>query len=207
MLRPAMDTTKDASESQHQCHGGFSFLAASARWIDGNSYAAPCLHLVPPLSPIVYRMDSLMVIPIFYTMDRPTIIYDGECRFCQWSLRRIRKLDRREQFEYLPRQADGVDARFPILAQSDFDTGLRLISGDGDVQVGADAVYAIYRQLPPYHLVAWTYRVPVFHQLFKAGYGLIARNRHRFGRTECDTGVCDVPVGARAATSSNSPPT
>ena len=139
-------------------------------------------------------------------MDRPTIIYDGECRFCQWSLRRIRRMDRREQFEYLPRQADGVDARFPILAQSDFNTGLRLITNGGIVHVGADAVYEIYRQLPPYHLVAWSYRIPVLHQLFKAGYGLIARNRHRFGRAECNTSICDVPVGARAPASSTSPP-
>ncbi len=139
-------------------------------------------------------------------MPQSTIIYDGECRFCQWSVRRIRSLDREDQFEYLPRQADGVDERFPILSQSDFNTGLRLIKDDGRVCVGADAVFEIYGSLPPYHLVTWTYRIPILRQLFKIGYDLIARNRHRFGRVECDTGSCDVPaVNADQAPSTSQP--
>ena len=129
-------------------------------------------------------------------MPRPVIIYDGECRFCQWSVRRIRKLDRRQQFEYAPRQSDGLDARFPILAQSDFNTGLRLIEPGGAVHVGADAIYQIYRCLPPYNLVAWLYRVPLITQLGRLGYAIIARNRHRFGRVECDTGSCAVAAAA-----------
>ena len=127
-------------------------------------------------------------------MPQPAIIYDGECRFCQWSVRRIRSLDRKDQFEYLPRQADGVDERFPILSQSDFNSGLRLIKEDEEVFVGADAVFEIYGSLPPYHLITWTYRIPILRQLFKAGYALIARNRHRFGRIECDTEACHLPA-------------
>ena len=150
----------------------------------------------------------VMFVPM---MPKPVIVYDGECRFCQWSVRRIRKLDRREQFEFVPRQSAGLDARFPILAQSDFNTGLRLIEDTGAVQVGAvhvgaDAIYQIYRSLPPYNLVAWLYRVPPFTQLGRLGYAIIARNRHRFGRTECDTGSCAVPaVDAADASSSPSP--
>ncbi len=128
-------------------------------------------------------------------MPDPVIIYDGECRFCQWSVRRIRKLDRRQQFEYVPRQTEGLDARFPVLAESDFNTGLRLMDA-GAVHVGADAIYQIYRRLPPYNLVAWLYRVPLITQLGRLGYAIIARNRHRFGRVECNTGACTVPVAS-----------
>ena len=136
-------------------------------------------------------------------MPRPVIIYDGECRFCQWSLRRIRKLDRRERFECVPRQREGVDERFPILARSDFDTGLRLIDG-GAVYVGADAIYQIYRRLPPYQLVAWLYRVPLITQLVRLGYAFIARHRFRFGRVACDTGTCAVPGATVAGESAES---
>ena len=113
----------------------------------------------------------------------PAIIYDGECRFCQWSVRRIRKLDRRRQFEFAPRQTEGLDQRFPVLTESDFNTGLRLIDAEA-VYVGADAIYQIYRHLPPHNLVAWLYRVPPFTQLARLGYAIIARNRHRFGLVE-----------------------
>jgi predicted DCC family thiol-disulfide oxidoreductase YuxK len=142
-----------------------------------------------------------------YVQDMPdsVIIYDGECRFCQWSVRRIRKLDRRQQFEYVPRQTERIDARFPVLAESDFNTGLRLLEDTGAVHVGADAIYQIYRCLPPYNLVAWLYRVPPFTQLARLGYGVIARNRHRFGRVECDTGACAIPA-MPADESSPTPP-
>ena len=122
----------------------------------------------------------------------PIVIYDGECRFCQWSVRRIRKLDRAGLFEYLPRQAPEVDERFPQLAESDFDTGLRFIRDGGEVRVGADALYEIYRRLPVYRFFAWVYRLPILRQLFRAGYAFVARNRYRFGRVECDTGSCAV---------------
>jgi len=121
---------------------------------------------------------------------QPVVIYDGECRFCQWSLRRIRKLDRDGLFEYLPRQAQEVDERFPRLSESDFNTGLRFIRASDEIRVGADALYEIYRRLPIYRHLAWVYRLPILRQLIRAGYAFVARNRHRFGRVECDTGSC-----------------
>jgi predicted DCC family thiol-disulfide oxidoreductase YuxK len=139
--------------------------------------------------------------PYVQDMSDPVIIYDGECRFCQWSVRRIRKLDRRRQFEFAPRQTEGLDQRFPVLTESDFNTGLRLIDAEA-VYVGADAIYQIYRHLPPHNLVAWLYRVPPFTQLARLGYAIIARNRHRFGLVECDTGACAVPVAATGESSS-----
>ena len=131
-------------------------------------------------------------------MLKSAIIYDGECRFCQWSVRRIRKLDRWEKFDYIPRQAEGVDEVFPILAQSDFNTGLRLIESADELHVGADAIYQIYRRLPPYHLITWAYRLPLIRPLVRFGYSLIARNRHRFGRVACDNGSCVLPSSSPA---------
>ncbi len=132
-------------------------------------------------------------------MEEQVVVYDGECRFCQWSIRRVQRLDSLDQFEYLPRQAEGAEARFPKLAESDFNTGLRFVVGGDDIRVGADAVYEIYRRMPPFHLVAWFYRVPVLHQFFRMCYALIARNRHWFGPVECDTEACDAPSEARSA--------
>ena len=127
-------------------------------------------------------------------MAQQIIVYDGECRFCIWSTDRVKRLDRKGQFDYVPRQTPGVEERFPFLTQSDFNTGLRLIIGADTVFVGADAVYEIYRRMPPFHLVAWIYRLPLLHGLCRMVYGWIARNRHRLGRVECDTGACTIDL-------------
>jgi predicted DCC family thiol-disulfide oxidoreductase YuxK len=123
-------------------------------------------------------------------MREQAIVYDGECRFCLWSVSRIERLDRQQQFEYLPRQSGEVEERFPFLADADFNTGLRLIVDRENVYVGADSVYQIYRRIPPFHLVVWLYRVPILYGFLRACYTFIARNRHRFGRVECSEGTC-----------------
>jgi predicted DCC family thiol-disulfide oxidoreductase YuxK len=114
---------------------------------------------------------------------------------------RIRRFAREGQFEYLPRQQPGLDERFPVLKESDFNTGLRLIHPNGTVHVGADGVYEIYRRLAPFHLVAWVYRLPLLTWVFRLGYSLIARNRHRFGRVpshlDCDDEACSLSFGEK----------
>ena len=130
-------------------------------------------------------------------MEKPIVVYDGECRFCIWSVRRMKKKDKRSQFDYLPRQTQGIEDHFPKLASSDFNTGMRLVVGKEDIYAGADAVYQIYRRLPPFHLFAWLYRVPVLHLVFRAGYALVARYRHLSGRVACDTGTCELSYGER----------
>ncbi len=125
-------------------------------------------------------------------MEKPIVIYDGECRFCIWSVRRIQKTDKRDQFDYLPRQTPNIEDHFPKLASSDFNTGMRLVMGKDDIYVGADAVYQIYRRLSPFYVFAWLYRVPVLHFIFRAGYALVARYRRLSGRVACDTGTCEL---------------
>lgn len=131
-------------------------------------------------------------------MSEKVVVYDGECRFCIWSVRRIQRLDKERQFEYVPRQVPDIEVRFPRLADSDFNTGLRLILNRDEIYVGADAVYEIYRRMPPFHLVAWLYRVPLLRGLCRAVYAFIARNRYRLGRVPCDEEVCTVSFGERA---------
>lgn len=111
------------------------------------------------------------------------VVYDGQCAFCSRQIERIRRRDRTDRFEYVPRQTEGLDRRFPGLAKSDFETGLRLIDLDGAIHVGADAVYRIFRLLRPWKWVAWLYRVPGLTQLARTIYAWIAANRHRLGTT------------------------
>lgn len=121
--------------------------------------------------------------------DRPVVVYDGECPFC---LRQVEKMKRRDPdrvFEYVPRKAEGLERRFPRLAEGDFNTGMRLVHTDGSISVGADAVYQIARRLRGWKNLAWLYRVPLLHLFFRRAYAWVAKNRQRLAR-DCG-GSCE----------------
>jgi predicted DCC family thiol-disulfide oxidoreductase YuxK len=124
------------------------------------------------------------------TAARPVVVYDGDCAFCRAQVDKMQRRDDADRFEYLPRQREGIEDRFPQLRGGDFDKGMRLIEPGGDVHVGADAVYHIARRMPLWRRFAWLYRVPVIHALCRWGYALIARNRKRLARN-CESG-CEI---------------
>lgn len=125
--------------------------------------------------------------------SRPVVVFDGTCNFCLRQVEKIRRRDRRSLFEIVPRQEPSVEQRFPLLAEGDFDSGMRLVEPDGRILVGADAVHAIARRLTPWKWAAWLYLVPGLKHLFRWIYAWIARNRHRLaGR--CETGACGLPT-------------
>ena len=120
---------------------------------------------------------------------RPAVVYDGECSFCARQIEKFKSRDTDRIFEYVPRQAEGIDHRFPMLAEGDFNTGMRLVHTDASVSVGADAIYHIARRLKVWRWYAWLYRVPGLNGLCRAAYGWIARNRYRLAK-KCDDGSC-----------------
>ncbi len=123
---------------------------------------------------------------------RSVVVYDGECPFCLKQVERMKRRDTAGAFEYAPRQSEGLEQRFPKLAEGDFNSGMRLVNRDGSIEVGADAVYQIARRLSGWKLVAWLYRVPVLKSIFRSGYGLVAKYRYKLAK-RCESGVCETP--------------
>ena len=119
------------------------------------------------------------------------VVYDGQCPFCLRQIQRIQTRDRPQRFEYVPRQTEGLDRRFPALAEADFNTGMRLVHPNGSVSVGADAVYEIARRLPGWRNWAWLYRLPGLKFVLRALYAWVARNRYRLARA-CEDGACEL---------------
>ncbi len=138
---------------------------------------------------LFYDTQRLLMVE---TSRKPVIVFDGECSFCRRQIDRVRRKDRHELFEYAARQTPGLEDRFPALADSDFNTGMRLIEPDERLYVGADALYEITRRLKPWKWIAWIYRIPGLTQLFRAIYAWIAANRHRLGG-RCENDACDEP--------------
>ena len=122
----------------------------------------------------------------------PVVVYDGGCPFCLKQIAKIKQRDREGAFEYLPRQSEGLEQRFPMLAEGDFDSGMRLVHTDQSISVGADAVYEIARRLHGWRRLAWLYRVPLLRGVLRGAYGWVARNRYRLAK-KCDHGTCELP--------------
>lgn len=118
-----------------------------------------------------------------------TIIYDAECEFCNEQIARIKRWDTRHRFQYLPAQSEEVTKRFPVLKEMNLEEGMRVVSEDNQVSVGADAVYEIARNLGPTRPWAWLYQMPGLKQLARWVYQWIAANRKRLGKT-CSQGSC-----------------
>ncbi len=108
---------------------------------------------------------------------KSTVVYDGQCSFCRRWVARIARRDRHDAFEFVARQTTGLTKRFPRLAEGDFNTGMRLITPDNVIHVGADAAYQIARHLRYWRWIAWLYFVPGIHSLTRALYAQIAANR------------------------------
>ena len=121
--------------------------------------------------------------------DQPVVVYDGECPFCLKQVEKMKRRDTAGAFEFVPRQADGLELRFPRLEEGNFDSGMRLVHTDGTISVGADAVYHIARRLDRWKYLAWLYRVPILKSLCRAVYAWVAANRYRLAK-KCRTPVC-----------------
>lgn len=118
--------------------------------------------------------------------NAPTIIFDGACGFCRRQIERIRRLDRKGVFDYCPSNAADLLIRFPQLAQQNLDSGMRLVTPEGVVHVGADAVYQISRQLAYVRWLSWLYRIPILNTFWRTVYAWVAARRYQLAR-KCDS--------------------
>lgn len=110
---------------------------------------------------------------------KPTILYDGDCRFCchwagQWRTNYAGRL--------LVQPGQEVQTRFPEIPAEAFDEALQLVEPDGAVYSGA---YAVLRARSHGRerrgFLRWLYeRVPGAAALMNFGYRRIARNRRVF---------------------------
>lgn len=111
-------------------------------------------------------------------VERPTLIYDGECGFCREAVGLVSRWDRNGVLALVPFQDEARIATFglplPALAAA---MHLVLPPPDGRVFAGADAAAALLRLLPGKRWLAWIFRVPGVLPLARRVYAWIARRR------------------------------
>lgn len=111
---------------------------------------------------------------------KPVMIYDGECEFCRhWAMRWRKKLFLRVEFITI---AEAL-TRFPQLPRAQIKEAVHLVSPDGSVSWGAEAVFraqalkqGILSGLPLF----FYRRVPGMHFFAEMFYKWVAHNRNLF---------------------------
>lgn len=113
---------------------------------------------------------------------KPLMIYDGTCGFCMKWINRWRQATG-SAVEYAASQE--VAADFPEIPQASFDREVKLVTREGQVYGGAQAVFRSLNQGEHPGLLVrsalWMYlHVPGFALTAETGYRLVAANRGFF---------------------------
>ena len=119
-------------------------------------------------------------------MEAPwTLVYDGDCEFCDRTVRLLKRWDLQDRVRPIPLQSARL-ATYGI-SRSAAEEAMHLVSPAGEVWRGAEAAREIFGLMPGGRPLAWLFRVPGVLRLAERVYAWIARRRHRFG---CSSEVC-----------------
>lgn len=112
-------------------------------------------------------------------IERPLLIYDGECKFCcRWIEHWKAKTE--DSVEYAT--SKDVGSKFPELTKTDFEKSVILIHPDGKVYKGAQAVFeALALRKGSWGISRKLYQsLPGFKWLSEHAYACVSKNRHIF---------------------------
>jgi predicted DCC family thiol-disulfide oxidoreductase YuxK len=108
------------------------------------------------------------------------VLYDGECAICtRWVARFYHPL-RRRGFRLAPLQTPGIAERFGLKEEGLLNE-MRLVTRDGHILGGADALAEIARALWWTWPVWLAYQLPGAKPVLRAAYRWLARNRYCLG--------------------------
>jgi predicted DCC family thiol-disulfide oxidoreductase YuxK len=108
-----------------------------------------------------------------------TVVFDGTCNFCTWSVELIERYDRDQRVQPVPFQSPGTLASHD-LTQAEAESAAWAITPRGGRYRGAGAVNLALSVALGNRLPILLYQLPLIRQLQDAAYAWIARNRHRF---------------------------
>jgi predicted DCC family thiol-disulfide oxidoreductase YuxK len=114
-------------------------------------------------------------------VDRPLLLWDGDCGFCSlWAARWREAYGERVDLATAQSQA----GRFPEIPTSAFELGIQLVEPDGNVYSGAEAALRTRRHGRGHgDAFLWAYeKIPGVAAVTDSGYGFVARHRPLFSK-------------------------
>lgn len=111
---------------------------------------------------------------------KPMMVYDGECGFCKKWITRWKFLTR-DQVYYRPYQE--IALQFPSIPISEFETAVKLITQEGEVFSGAEAVYRALAYVSFWKWLWFLYRkLPLFRWISDRAYGWVSSHRRQISQ-------------------------
>jgi predicted DCC family thiol-disulfide oxidoreductase YuxK len=121
------------------------------------------------------------------------VIYDGHCRICAGQMRTLARLDLSARLTFLSLHDPRVRDRCPDLTFDQLMARMYVIAPDGARHAGSEAVRRICARLPILWPLGFLLALPGIRRLWDRMYPWIAKQRYRFGQTECEEGTCALP--------------
>lgn len=111
---------------------------------------------------------------------RPTMLYDGDCGFCQyWIGRWQEKIG--DKVVFLPYQ--GANADFPQVTEEECRAAVQLIMPDGSITSGAHAIFKALDIARRRRYLHWLYEhMPFFGRVSEFIYQWVAHHRIFFSK-------------------------
>jgi glyoxylase-like metal-dependent hydrolase (beta-lactamase superfamily II)/predicted DCC family thiol-disulfide oxidoreductase YuxK len=118
------------------------------------------------------------------------VLYDGQCEICQACVSWLKALDRKNKTTCLPISADVLPTVDSRLRMDECLRQLHVVTPEGEIHVGWDAVCCLARLFPSTWLIgAMGQRFP-FRTAGRLLYGFVAKNRYSLSK--CRGGACRV---------------
>jgi glyoxylase-like metal-dependent hydrolase (beta-lactamase superfamily II)/predicted DCC family thiol-disulfide oxidoreductase YuxK len=122
--------------------------------------------------------------------DQFAAIYDEQCEICQAFISWLKLLDRHGKVTAVPIVPELLAAIHPSLELDACLRELHVVTPQGDVRRGWDAVAELARLFPATFVIGWLGTIPPFRWLGRAAYRFVARNRYAVSK--CRGGACRV---------------
>src|SRR5437773_2738004 len=111
---------------------------------------------------------------------KPLLIFDGDCHFCRGWIMRWR-IQTGDGVDYEPFQK--AAERFPGIPRENFEKAVQLITPEGPVYSGAEAVFRALAYAPGRGWPLWAYlNIPGLKAAGDAAYEFVARHRVLFSK-------------------------
>ena len=118
------------------------------------------------------------------------VLYDGQCEICQACVSWLKTLDHENKTVCLPISTEVLSAVDPRLRMDECLQQLHMVTPEGEIYVGWDAVACLARLFPSTWLIGVLGQRLPFRNAGRLLYGFVAKNRYSLSK--CRGGACRV---------------